>query len=85
MVIPCAGCSTEVFELVKFYQILKARFIFENLRTYCEITVIITLSTPLIRVLQRKITPQVYSYTKKNTLSSVKFFEGPSRLFQDNI
>jgi len=85
MVIPCAGCSNEVFEHVIVYQILIARFIFENLRTYCEITVLITLSATLIRVLQQKMVPQVYRYTKKSTLSCEKFFEGPSRLFQDNI
>jgi len=75
MVIPCAGCSNEVFELVRFYQILNERFIFENLRTYCEITILITISTPLIRVLQQKITPQVYWYTKKSALSLLVYKE----------
>jgi len=77
MVIPCAGCSTEL----RFYQILNARLIFENLQTYCGVTVLIKLNTPLI--LQQKITPPVYSYTIKNTLLSEKYFEGPSSLFQD--
>jgi len=85
MVIPCAGCSNEVFELVRVYQILNARFIFENLRTYCEITVLITLIILLTRVLQQTITPQVCSYTRESTLLSENFFEGPTPLFQDNI
>jgi hypothetical protein len=70
MVIQCAGCSTEVFKLARVYQILNARFIFENLRTYCEITVLIILNTPLI--LQQKVTHQINTYTKKNTLSNKK-------------
>jgi len=57
MVMPCAGCSIEVFELVRVYQILNVRFIFEDLRSYSAITVLITPSTP--EILQQKITPQV--------------------------
>lgn len=50
MVIPCAGWSAEIcklFALVRVYQILNARFIFENLLTYCAITVLIALNTTL--------------------------------------